>query len=49
MVHRLRASIPQGGVQLNVGIQRYLEGREKQLTFVEGLLILLAASVSSVL
>lgn len=44
----LGASIPQGGVQLNTGTQRGMEKRGKQLTFVEYLLILLAASMSSV-
>lgn len=38
-------TVPQGGFQLNTGIQRSMEGRGKHLTFVQDLLILLAASM----
>lgn len=43
------ALITPRGIQLNIGIQRGVEERGKQLTFVKTLLILLTASVNSVL
>lgn len=45
MEQKRGASFPQGGVQLNIGIQRGMEGRGKHLTFIEDLLPLLAASI----
>ena len=45
MEHKWETTVPQGGMQLNTGIQKSMEGRGKHLTFVQDLLILLAASM----